>query len=120
MHTHTILKILNSRIRHPLGCKNVRACAQAAMEDPSVSLGRVVDMITALPEPPSQVLSIEQPSRPGITSARSRNPSDFEVVFAEFLHMADVDEEGNTLEPARKVRPVRACLCVYKCMYALV
>lgn len=79
--------------------------AQSTSEDPSVSLARAVDAITAPPEPAEQPLALELASRPGITALRPRNPADNEVVFGEFMHLNDTDEDGNPFDVPRKVRP---------------
>lgn len=76
---------------------------QSSTEDPTVSLSRAVDAITT-PDALAETYTVTIGSdRPGLSSGRVRNVSDNEVVFVEFLHMHDTDEDGNLIEPPRKV-----------------
>jgi hypothetical protein len=68
-----------------------------------MSLSRAVDSIIT-PDVPAESYTVTIGSdRPGLSSSRVRNVSDNEVVFVEFLHTLDTDEDGNTIEPPRKV-----------------
>ena len=61
-----------------------------------------MEAITA-PLTAAQATGLGMEDRPGITSAREKHAGDNDIVYVEFMHMNDTDEDGVLIEPPRKV-----------------